>query len=169
MTKRRRNLWIISDTHFFHENILEYAKRPFKNVREMNEYIVDAWRSRVEPGDLVYHLGDVTFHYGEDFRKLWSSLPGRKRLVLGNHDDAEKLRRNFSKIMESRQLPDEGAVMTHRPIVMHKEHPKWLWNIHGHIHEKDLGSPMHFNASVERIGFKPLLIEDILKKNGRGK
>ena len=42
-----RNLYI-SDLHIFHNNILLFDDRPFKNVDEMTEEIVKRWNSAVD-------------------------------------------------------------------------------------------------------------------------
>ena len=31
------NVWMISDTHFYHKRIIEYCERPFESIQEMNE------------------------------------------------------------------------------------------------------------------------------------
>lgn len=31
-------LYLLSDTHFGHERIIEFCDRPFESVREMNEF-----------------------------------------------------------------------------------------------------------------------------------
>lgn len=54
-------IYFIADTHFYHENIIKYCNRPFKNSKQMNEYIVNKWNSVVTKDDIVYHLGDVGF------------------------------------------------------------------------------------------------------------
>lgn len=54
--------WFTSDTHFDHANVIEYCKRPFSNVEEMNEAMIRNWNKRVMPEDTIFHLGD--FHLG---------------------------------------------------------------------------------------------------------
>ncbi len=77
--------YFIADTHFNHENIIKYCNRPFKNSKEMNEYIISKWNSVVTKDDIVYHLGDVGFGSTEELKKLVSSLNGTKILIRGNH------------------------------------------------------------------------------------
>ena len=33
-------IWFTSDTHFFHDKIVEYSQRPFASVEEMNEGLI---------------------------------------------------------------------------------------------------------------------------------
>lgn len=78
-------LFIISDTHFFHQNIIKYCQRPFKDVDEMTEQLIINWNKSVGTDDVVLHLGDVTFNYNRTF-EVMKQLNGHKQLILGNHD-----------------------------------------------------------------------------------
>src|SRR6185503_11124675 len=96
-----RDIWIISDTHFGHENIIHYTGRPFSNAWEMNQAILENWNSVVKVTDIVYHLGDVYMGMpGQDAWHLLKKLQGHKRLILGNHDNGEDkvILGNFEKI-----------------------------------------------------------------------
>jgi len=76
-------IWLLSDTHFWHENIGKYCSRP----ERWQEKIITNWRQLVLEKDHVIHLGDVAFKVGKDLvKRLMDSLPGVKHLVRGNHD-----------------------------------------------------------------------------------
>lgn len=154
-----RQIWIISDTHFGHEKIIDYAGRPFSNAIEMDEAICDNWNDRVKPDDLVYHLGDVAWRL--DGVQRFAALPGTKRLCLGNHDDAKLLIGAVQQIYLFKKLPEFGLVLSHIPLDMWAERFDGMINVHGHIHEKPAPSPRHFNACVEHIGYGPTPIEEV--------
>ncbi len=163
-----RNLWVISDTHFNHENIIKYCDRPFTDVTHMNEYMVDAWNSVVKDGDIVYHLGDVYMGDGAGwFQKIAPRLKGRKRLILGNHDNGkdQTLQKVFQKISVWRMFPEFGLLLTHVPVHPNTLGEKTPVNIHGHIHnnERDYGD-QHFNVSVEVINYTPISLEELRVK-----
>lgn len=77
-------IWIIADTHFYHENIKRYQGRP----DDFNEQIIRNWNKLVAYDDVVIHLGDVIFGLDKETRlpSLIASLPGKKVLCRGNHD-----------------------------------------------------------------------------------
>ena len=87
--------FFISDTHFFHANILKFLNksgnkiRPFQSVEEMHEIMIERWNKNIKPTDYVYHLGDVAFGihtHRSQFNSLMHRLNGHKRLTVGNHD-----------------------------------------------------------------------------------
>lgn len=159
------NIFFVSDTHFGHENFLDFEDengkliRPFACVEAMDEMMVERWNSVVRPGDRVYHLGDVAFGKNTAARIL-PRLNGSKRLILGNHDDLrdEALHRHFTKIRLWRSFKDEGFVITHMPLrdegIRHE-----AINVHGHIHEKPAPSPRHINICVEQTCYTPVALE----------
>jgi calcineurin-like phosphoesterase family protein len=177
-------IFIISDTHFNHGNILQFLNadgsmvRPgFTDVEDMNETIIHNWNSVVSPVDHVYHLGDVYFGKNKNSasnRNILSRLNGKKRLILGNHDEAKDpiLHEFFEKIMMWRMFPEIGALLTHVPV--HEStlgekrfEGKPMINLHGHIHNNDAPSSLHVNCSVERQDYKPRLIDDLLNEARR--
>ena len=50
-------VFFVSDTHFFHKNIIKDCDRPFADVDEMNQFMIDRWNEAVGPDDIVIHVG----------------------------------------------------------------------------------------------------------------
>ena len=142
--------WFISDTHFGHKNILEYEKesRPFETIEEMNESIIHRWNSVVGDKDLVFHLGDVCF--GK--RYLDSVLPrlkGKKRLVMGNHDTypSQHYLMYFDKLYGV--VFWERCVLSHMPVHPNGLGARWLLNVHGHLHSRNVRRTVATSWDVE--------------------
>src|SRR6056300_1693420 len=114
--------FVISDTHFNHDLILtfkDYIGKPvreFDSVEQMNECMMDNWVSVVKPEDTIIHLGDVLF--GENkvdwLEANFAKLPGKKHLILGNHDNPKFLAPFFKSIKLWSELP--GMVLSHAPM-----------------------------------------------------
>jgi calcineurin-like phosphoesterase family protein len=165
-----RKIFVVSDTHFNHGNILkftgndgEYIRR-FDSVTDMNECMISRWNEAVHDGDIVYHLGDVYFKNAEAAGNILRRLNGRKRLVLGNHDNGKcpVLQEHFQKISSSRQFREYGVILSHIPIVI--PGGKWTWNIHGHIHQNPSPTLRHVNVSVEAVDYTPVDIEELYER-----
>ena len=170
------NRWYISDTHFHHANIIQYGNRPFRDVEQMHEALIEAWNSVVRPQDHVTHLGDVSILRGnkqnqEKFIKLIKQLNGHKRLALGNHDHFPI--RTYLEVFEkiyATWRSDEGIIFSHIPI-----HPRSMGraiaNVHGHIHQNPDYEPVvntftgkiqpYINVCVEALDYIPIHIEDL--------
>ena len=75
-----------SDLHFGHVNIIDYCDRPFSDVDDMNDALVQRWNWMVGPADTVFVLGDVAMGKLDDSLKHVERLNGDKYLIPGNHD-----------------------------------------------------------------------------------
>lgn len=167
-----RNDWLISDTHFGHANLLTFKDgagmhvRPgFKDVEEMDETLIQRWNEVVKDGDHVYHLGDVSFVKGPRLDAIMSRLKGKKRLLLGNHDQIkdQSLFKYFPKIGLWRHFSDHKFICSHIPLPLDQFRYKCVLNVHGHIHEKADPSVHHMNVSVEVTDYRPVHVDEVLK------
>lgn len=174
-----RDIWLTSDTHFFHENILKFTDsngelirgNRFGSVEEMNEHMLEQWNSVVKPGDIVYHLGDVFMGAKEDFQKFWPKLNGSKRLIVGNHDDIKFLASGgfFAKVQMWRMFTEFGLLLTHVPIhesglrrgAPTDEDAPMLFNVMGHIHQNPAPRGPYRCVCVEQTDYTPVHIETL--------
>lgn len=168
------DIWVISDTHFSHSNILKFTDnegnkiRPFSSVSEMDWEMVERWNSVVKPEDKVYHLGDVYMSASKGYiENLLSKLHGHKRLILGNHDNGKDqiLQKYFKKIDVWRKFPEFGLLLTHVPV--HESTLKearfgvHTLNIHGHIHQNKSPDGPYQCVCVEQTNYTPVHIEEL--------
>jgi calcineurin-like phosphoesterase family protein len=156
------------------------GNRPWDNVDDMNEALIENWNKTVGPKDLVYHLGDVVMNR-RYLAPVMARLNGRKKLVKGNHD---LFRLNeytpwFEDIYGCKPMHD--FILTHIPI-----HPSDLGrfkaNIHGHLHQnvimkdtlvgfvhdepayRSVPDPRYFSVCVEHTNYLPVSYEDVRKQ-----
>lgn len=159
------NDFILSDTHFFHKNIIEYASRPFDNVEEMNEALIKNWNSVVTKQDRVWHLGDVCFCGKKKAESIIRRLNGKKILIKGNHDNNSNqwyLDIGFDQVYNHSVLLHQKYLLTHFPLdgLTGTTRGHFI-NVHGHIHEKIIKSPGFFNVSVEQRDYTPFRFSKI--------
>lgn len=74
-----------SDTHFGHANIIRLCNRPFEDVNEMNEKLIENWNKVVPENGTVFHLGDFAFGGSGLWNKVLDQLNGQIYLIMGNH------------------------------------------------------------------------------------
>lgn len=168
--------WFISDTHFGHANIIKYSKRPYKDVDEMNEMMIQEWNKLVKPEDNVHHNGDFAFMPVDKLEKLLWRLNGNIHLVLGNHDKEIVKNKNrllkqgkFNTIQNYNELKLNGQmiVLFHYGLrVWNKSHHGSIL-LYGHSH----GSLPPYGKSVD-IGvdckeitkeYRPIHLDEVLK------
>lgn len=162
--------FLISDLHLGHTNIIKYCKRPFNDIEEMNQVLIDNWNETV--GDnRVFFLGDMC--YGPDgyTPRYWLCfLTGQIHYVKGSHDRGMTLRTRLPRVRVARSVMllagGRKLLLIHNP-----KHVPDYWDnpvIHGHLHDTapHLNGNGFINVSAEAIGYKPISLKTILEELG---
>ena len=125
-------IFVTADTHFNHENIIKYCNRPFKDVNEMNEVIINNWNSVVSKDDIIYHIGDYGFGTKDELKEIFDKLNGKKYLIMGNHD-LRVGKRYFLELgfieVYKKKCEFDKYIFTHRPIEVNEN----IINVYAHI------------------------------------
>jgi calcineurin-like phosphoesterase family protein len=184
------NTWVVSDTHFGHENIVGYCHRP----EDHEQVILAEWRAAIPADATVLHLGDLSYKSNSFFKNIIAKeLTGdRKLLIAGNHD---RQRYSFYRDCGFRivkpfsikygsvlyddaadRLEDEGFVapwtisFDHYPLKRPAADP-FSVHIHGHIHNNGYGgkgtpftpfSHGQINLSCEQVHYRPVNLKRLL-------
>jgi len=168
------DIFFISDTHFGHQGSCNFLRtdgvtkmRPFDTSEEMDEILVENWNKVVKPFDKVYHLGDVSMKR-KDIATV-GRCNGKKVLVRGNHDifNLTDYTPYFYDIRGVHVMPARDMILSHIPL--HGESiDRFRINIHGHTHEKSVGSLQHCCVCVEQINYTPISLEELNSRINKG-
>jgi len=163
-----KKIFLISDTHFGHYNIIKYHNRPYASADEMDEMLIKNWNETVGKDDQVIHLGDFSWHKSfEKTKAICDRLNGDITLVLGNHDrnpaEIENLKRTgrFSQISPYPLLLEDKYLLSHEPLTIGSSFP--FINVHGHVHTNPYSekTPFHLNISIECTNYRPIAFANI--------
>jgi len=158
-------IWIITDTHWLHTNIIKYCNRPENH----NELMIKNWKEMVQYDDVIIHLGDVILGDRDKLKSILVQLPGKKILIKGNHDTKPinwYIEQGFDFACD--QIIYEGIVFSHVPISELPEGTRI--NIHGHFHVSDPKyweykvKPFNKLLAIEHEDYKPVLLEELIKR-----
>lgn len=173
-------IFLTSDTHFGHANIIRYCKRPFANAPDMDAALIKRWNAVVRPEDKVYHLGDLTLGDGRIARKILSRLNGEIH-ILGYdfHHDARWLKSYNSYKGESpiiiephivvldyadaRSITDEHIVLCHFPLSEWPQKHHGSYHFHGHTHGIFSQPGRCIDVGVDSHDYAPIPIQHALE------
>lgn len=162
-------IFFLSDTHYFHKNLIRYCNRPFNDEYEMNAEMARRWNSVVSNDDIAIHVGDLSAGLKgreTDLGDLINSLNGRKILVRGNHDHQTNewyIEKGFERVVEN-SINLGGVLLMHYPLheAMKMRLNESAWGtiehvVHGHTHRTDTPNhDNHFNVAADRLDFTPI-------------
>lgn len=172
-------IWFTSDWHLDHANIIRLCNRPFKDVEEMNNTILNNFFNVVQTGEHVYFLGDLAF--GQRLLPAFFQRVKERgiffHVILGNHDkDLIRLSKTQEFVIQyygtntltindirSITLDHQSITLCHYPMLTFDKSHFGAWQLYGHHHDegyhKDIpawvmGKKM--DVAVDITGFKPV-------------
>lgn len=158
--------YFIADLHNMDKNIIMYEHRHFENINMMRKTIIDNWNKTINDDDEVYLLGDI----GDI--EILSQLNGKIIIVIGNHDNADEIRKEYPNIeVNIHPIMVDSLWLSHEPIGYMPPECPYL-NIHGHLHRFNYGlldrrweaGNRYFCVSVEQIDYTPISVTEIAKR-----
>jgi len=160
-------IWFTSDWHLDNEQIIGYCNRPFKHKGHMNSAIFSKYRQCVADDDIVYFLGDLSFRGPDNlswYINVFNKLPGRKHLILGNHDRLSVWQyedAGFMTVHSALHLELLDLYLVHDPAKALVRRDK-VW-ITGHLHNIVGKIVAHniINVCVDVWDFYPASLDEI--------
>ncbi len=167
-SEKEGKIFLISDTHFDHENIIRFCNRPFRSLEEMQKTLVNRWNLTVTNEDTVYFLGDMTYGKKRQPIDYWlGKLNGKIKFIRGNHDEDEVITK-ATELSEKYPLVYQG----NKFLLMHDPYRPANWDgwlIHGDKHNNNLEDypfmnheKKTINICSELVGYAPIAIDKII-------
>lgn len=179
-------LFFTSDTHFHHENIIKFCNRPFTDVQEMDNILVERWNKVVPVDATVFHLGDFAWGGYNAWKNVREQLNGDIVLIKGNHDQknmtatAEKELFSFVTYQLSIRIGGRALYLNHYPFLtyagVYRIEKDMVWQLYGHTHSgpysnngKDLTRlqmtfPTQYDVGVDNNDFRPISWVEVCEK-----
>ena len=174
-------VFFTSDCHFYHNNIIKYCDRPYKDFREMNESLIKNWNETVERTDRIFILGDFIWGNKGQWIDILEQLNGIKYLVLGNHDIINEIPIEYFKsinnvmnidIINHPEIKSQKIVLSHYPMIVWNGSHRGSWQLFGHIHSipgipteitKKLLSTQ-YDVGVDNNNYRPISFQEVCEK-----
>lgn len=151
------DVWIISDLHILHKNILRHQPKRIEvmglkneeDIKTHDKWIIDMWLKTVKRNDHVYVLGDMILSSQQNSIYVLHKLKStgcKIHLIVGNHDKStQKMFNMFDSIdlikivdFKKNVFPfleeDFTVVMCHYPMVTWPRKAHGAMHLFGHIH-----------------------------------
>lgn len=159
------NKFFTADQHFFHKNIITYCKRPYRDIKQMNNDIIKKHNEVVPADGIVFHLGDFAMLGKDKIMKIvpiLEKMNGQHHLILGNHDDNHSftyVNMGFASVHTSLYIDEFLLIHDPAMAVAVEDDQKVLC---GHLHElTTFVNPNILNVGVDIWEYKPVSIEQV--------
>lgn len=181
----KNKIWVTSDLHFFHTNIINHCNRPvhtdlsiFPNDNILSDYhndwIIERLNAYIGKNDIVYHLGDFAFGRNcsyENIKNIISRLNGKWRFIIGNHDKENQLINICNDLQTHKVLGlyhemkhnGKNLIMFHYPIESWNKQRYGSIHLHGHLHNRKTRIEIdnRINVCFDNNNYNPILLDTL--------
>lgn len=159
------NTWFTADHHFGHARIIEFCERPFSDVEEMDEAMIAGWNSRVKPGDIIYHMGDFSFHRKKEaVDNIVDRLNGQIHLIYGNHDRKGVMQCDkfaWKGVLKYIKIDDQKIMLCHYAMRVWRASHHGSWMLYGHSHGTLSEWGKSLDVGVDDWDYMPISFQEI--------
>lgn len=153
-------IFFTADEHYGHTNIIKYCNRPFKNVYQMDDVLIQRHNEKVHKNDIVYHLGDFCLKKNVHVLEYVYKLKGTHIFLKGSHD--RWLKESHAKILTINKKGTQITLCHYSMRTWPRSHYN-TWHLYGHSHGKLPGIGKSMDVGVDTNNFYPYSLDEIEK------
>lgn len=181
-------IYFTSDMHFGHEAILKYCNRPFANVEEMNQKLIENWNKKVPEDGIVFNLGDFAWGGYPFWKSMREQLNGKIILIKGNHDEKNLTQTGAQELFElvtyqmKIQIEGRKIYLNHYPFLCYagtyRDANGLEYQAFGHVHSGPVAKgldvdrlsmlfPTQYDVGVDNNNYEPISWSELNDKIGQ--
>lgn len=137
----------------------------------MDAHILAQYQARVGRTDDFWIIGDFAFAKAHDgsrdyIANIFSAIPGRKHLIVGNHDRSWIRELGWSSTSHFHEISVDKRRLTlcHYPLITFPVARHGALQLFGHVHQNWAGSRNSVNVGVDLWEFRPVSVDDIAER-----
>lgn len=152
-------LYVTSDLHLGHWNVVKYCKRPFHSIDEHDRAIISNWNNIVNKDDTVIICGDFAF---KNHNHYITALKGKKILILGNHDKmSQDCLKNFTAVypgLYRTRIENQDVTFCHYAMQTWASSCHGSFLVYGHSHGriKEFEDKFSFDCGIDVWNYTPV-------------
>ena len=167
--------WHLGMQTLLNKNIMQDEVRPFKDIYEMNDFIIKSVNNQASEEDMIIHVGDLACFNTDDKIKpaeLLSKINASVINIHGNHDTTNKVKSLCDSMRIKLGKKYTAVSISHYPTYDRRAQDQFLeGDIHicGHVHGRwkhclDLTHRcLNINVSLEAWNYKMLSEDQLIK------
>jgi calcineurin-like phosphoesterase family protein len=152
--------FFVADEHFGHVRILEYCKRPFQTVQEMDEALITNHNSVVQADDVVIHVGDFTLAPKHVAKTYIARLKGKHVFIRGSHDRWMEQEHTY---LREFKINGQIIVACHYAMRVWPKSHYGSWSIFGHSHGRLKPEGKQWDVGVDNNRFFPVSFDQLVE------
>lgn len=168
------NIFFSSDHHFYHRNIIVTCNRPFIDIDDMNNALIQNHNMKVTNDDIEYFLGDFIFKNDVNaVIRILKQMNRQKHFICGNHDKImydDRIREQFVSFtpnsLKEIRIGNKYITLSHYAMfVWNKSHHNSL-NLFGHSHGmlSQFENSQQLDVGVDCWDYAPVSLDEIKEK-----
>jgi calcineurin-like phosphoesterase family protein len=177
-------IYLTSDEHYDHQNIIVFCVRPFNDVSDMQRGLIERHNAVVSKDDVVYHVGDFSMSE-KTVPFILPQLNGVHYLVSGNHDKVHPVQKKHEDaVVRYRQYGFAGVynelrnfhgfLVSHMPYLGQEEGKhgtkyseyrpvdKGSFLLCGHVHQQWKTKDRMFNVGIDVWDYRPVALDTLI-------
>jgi len=152
--------YFTSDEHYGHKKIIEYCNRPYSNIEEMDNALIENFNSVVSPKDITVHAGDFCWLNNKQnvYETYVKKLNGSHIFLVGSHDHWQP---DSAKFVWSSTIDKQFVIACHYCFRTWERSHYNSWQLFGHSHGRLTVDAKQYDIGVDNNNYFPVSFDQI--------